>query len=88
MAEIITAWHASTPLQLLEILAEHSTEAYYTARRMMLPEESLIAESCITSFATDVARTSRAQRIMISRCIPHWQLGLMASSLILTMLGL
>ena len=85
MAEIIAAWHLSTPQQLLEILAEHSTEAYYKTRRMMLPEESLIAKSCITSFAIDVARMSRAQRIMISRCMP--QLGLIPSSLILNMLG-
>ena len=85
MAEIIAAWHLSTPQQLLEILAEHSTEAYYTARRMMLPEKSLIAASCITSFAIAVARTSRAQRTMISRCMP--QLGSLPSSLILNMLG-
>ena len=86
MNEIIAAWHDSTLQQLQEILAQHSTEAYYTARRMMLPEKSLIAKSCITSFAIELARTSRAQRIVMSRCMPQ-QLGLIPCRLILNMLG-
>ena len=85
MDEIIFAWHECTWQMLREMLTIHSSEAYYAARRMMLPEKSLIAASCITSFAIAVARTSRAQRTMISRCMP--QLGSLPSSLILNMLG-
>ena len=85
MDEIIAAWHGCTPQQLLEILAGHSTEAYYAARRMMLPEKNLLAKSGITSFAIAVARTSRAQRILISRCMPKF--GLVPSNMILKMLG-
>ena len=85
MDEMISSWLTSTPQQLLKILAEHSVEAYYTARRMMLPEKSLIANSCFTSFAIALARTSRAQQIMISRCMPRF--GVVPSKLILEMLG-
>ena len=85
MNEIIAAWHDSTLQQLQEILAQHSTEAYYTARRMMLPPKGLIANSCFTSFAIALARTSRAQRIMISRCLMP-RIGYDPSKMILTMI--
>ena len=90
MDEVISSWLAKTPSLsqrgILEILATHSVKAYYTARRMMLPPKGLIANSCFTSFAIALARTSRAQRIMISRCLMP-RIGDHPSKKILTMLG-
>ena len=97
MDEIIAWWLTKTPWLselvdqpsllsgMVKILAEHSVKAYYTARRMLLPEKNLIANSCFTSFAIALARTSRAQQIMISRCVPRF--GLLPDHTILKMLG-
>ena len=85
MGDLILCWLSCTSQQLLKRLADHSLQAYYTARRMMLPEKSLIANSCFTSFAIALARTSRAQQIMISRCMPRY--GFVPSRMILHMLG-